>query len=137
VQEDGTTEQLEACENDGVIYVKAMIKSIYSLPIESQTLVYDFNEMDDSRTLSFYDINSACTLQLVVLESWVILKYRDDRHILGCELSDNVEELKERIHNKLKYLPRPLMLVFNGFYLEGGTLASNGMGKGSRLEITH
>jgi hypothetical protein len=93
-------------------------------------------EMEDSRTLSSCGINSTCTLQLVVFESWVVLKCRDDRHILGCELSDNVEGLKERIHNKFRHLPRTLMLVFNGDYLEEGTLASNRIGKGDRLEIT-
>jgi hypothetical protein len=135
VQEDGTTEQLEVCENDTIIDVKAIIKSIYSLPIESQTLIYDLTEMDDSRPLSSYGINSTCKLQLVVLQSWVVLKYRDDRHILGCKLSDHVEELKERIYNRLGHLPRPLMLVFNGVELEGGTLASNGVGRRSKLKI--
>jgi hypothetical protein len=68
VQEDGTTEQLEACENDVVIYVKAMIKSICNLPVGCQTLIYDFTEMNDCRPLSFYGIHSTCTLQLVVLQ---------------------------------------------------------------------
>jgi hypothetical protein len=135
VYEDGTTEQLEVCDNDSVITVKAMIKSYYKHLIESQTLISDFTEMENSRPLSSYGINGTCTLQLVVLESWVVLKYRDNRQILGCELSDNVEQLKERIHNRLRHLPRPLMLVFNGVYLEEGTLASNGIRKGSSLEI--
>jgi hypothetical protein len=47
----------------------------------------------------------------------VALKYRDNRRILGCELSDHIEELKKKIHNKLRNLTRSLMLVFNGVYL--------------------
>ena len=122
-----TTLKVEA--NDTIENVKAMIQDKKGIPLGQQTLFFGDQQLDDSSTLSYYNIQEDSMLCLV-------LKSQDGMQIFAKTLtgktitldvvaSDTIENVKSKIQDMKGYSPEQQQLTFSGKPLEDGHTLSD------------
>jgi len=112
-----------------ISYIKKLYQKKYDLPIENQKLIYNGIELDNDKTLSYYDIKSEAILSLV----FKCYKIKDGftlfvKNLTGKTITLNyirpiytIKNLKELSETEdISY--HKLKLIFNGHMLEDSRL---------------
>jgi len=116
--------------NKKISYIKKLYQKKYDLPIENQKLIYIGTELDNDKTLSYYDIKSEENLSLV----FKCYKIKDGftlfvKNLTGKTITLNyirpiytIKNLKELISETEDISYHKLKLIFNGHMLEDNRL---------------
>lgn len=120
--------------------VKTVVESYTGCSVSDHNLIYSGNELEDLKTLAFYDIGDESVLEVSPVSFQIFVKVCDGKLItIDVKLSDTVKEVKGEIFRKLNVSMMPFdfyKLVFRWEQLdEGRDLASYNIRKGSKLRL--
>ncbi|KAI5348091.1 hypothetical protein L3X38_000978 [Prunus dulcis] len=99
--------------------VKAIIESFIGCPVADCRMIYAGNELQDCKTLAFYNIEENSTLE--VLPSWIqifIKTWNGKTIMLDVARSNTVREVKDKIFCKVRVPVHFQSIVFSGKRLE-------------------
>ncbi|KAJ7954684.1 polyubiquitin-like [Quillaja saponaria] len=101
--------------------VKAMVGSMISVSVSGWKLVLAGKQLEDCRTLAYYDIREGFVLKMLPSEIQVFVKTWSGKTItLDVYQCDTVEVVKMKFFQKMKMRSCLLRLVFAGKHLENG-----------------
>ena len=132
--------------------IKKIIEDKEGIPSEDQTLISSGKQLQDTKTLQYYEISNESILHLVVKtprkESidnlainvqkntyFIFIKDLEENYFeIQVECSDTIENIKKKIKDKAGILPKQYELIFNKIKLEDNkTLKDNDIKKDSTI----
>ncbi|PRQ36673.1 putative ubiquitin [Rosa chinensis] len=117
--------------------VKQIVESFIGCPVVDCSMVYEGNELQDFKTLAFYNIEENSTLE--VKPSWIqifVKTWSGKTITLDVTRSNTVREVKEKIFCKVRVPTIRQSIVFSGKRLEDKcSLASYNIQKQSTLHM--
>lgn len=117
--------------------VKAIIESFVGCPVGDCNVFYEGNQLEDNKTLAFYDIKENSTLELQAFWIQILVKIWSGKTItLDVARSNTIREVKEKICCKVRLPIYVQSIVFAGKRLEEDrNLASYDIQKHSTLHM--
>lgn len=119
--------------------VKTIVGSILGESLSDQHLIHEGKNLEDFKTLAFYDIKEGSEFLMLAPRIQLLIKTWSGKTItLNVEQSDTIEAVKKKIFQKLRMPPHFLGLVFSGKRLEDGRdLASYNIQQHSTLHAVY
>ena len=103
---------------DSILEVKLKIRDMTGVPPHKQILNFGDKELENTRTISDYNIRNDSVIYLVEkMEVYLVIPVRQERMTLELRPKDTVESVKDKIHAKTKISPYRQILQFNGEHL--------------------
>ena len=104
---------------DSILEVKLKIRDMTGVPPHKQILNFGDKELENTRTISDYNIRNDSVVYLVEkMEVYLVIPVRQERMTLELRPKDTVESVKDKIHAKTKISPYRQILQFNGEHLD-------------------
>jgi ubiquitin len=110
----GKTIELKVIWSDTIGQVKQKIEDLEKVPIHRQFLIFADKELNNYRTLSYYNIQKNSTLHLKS-KTVIYVKIKTEKTIeLEAETSDTISQIKQKIDYKERIPPDQQCLIFDG-----------------------
>ena len=132
----GNTFNLEVMASDNIENVKNLIEEKTSDPQKCQKLFFDKKELDNYKTLAYYNIKQGSTLELFCPFQIFVKNLSGKSIVIEAEPSDTVEEIKSKIQDKEGVPLDKQRLISGGKNLEdNNTLADYNIQKYSTIHL--
>ena len=113
------TDTLTVRPTDSILEVKLKIRDLTGVPPHKQILNFADRELENTRTISDYNIRNDSVIYLVEkIEVYLVTPLTQERMALVLRPKDTVESVKDKIHAKTKISPYRQILQFNGEHLD-------------------
>ena len=127
---------LDVKHSDTVRALKVKIEDEASIPAIEQALIFAGKQLEDRRTLSFYNIRQWFCLTLMRWISIHIRTFAGNRITMDVEVGDTVDMIKAELQFDLVVLPDQYRLIYSGTVLEfGHTLSFYTIQSGDELHM--
>ncbi|KAK9288006.1 hypothetical protein L1049_016451 [Liquidambar formosana] len=115
----GKVMQLEVKVLYTVCDVKAIVGSMTGIPASDQRVIFAGKELDDCRTLAYYDIKEASVLEILLSVFQIFVKtWSGKTIILDVHYLDTVRDIKDKIFQKVQVPVDLQSIIFAGKRLE-------------------